>query len=68
MANLSSLEKEIIEIDSLKEGKSVTCKKCNKGHYYPFNCTDPSKAHSFVCDNCGDTVRFEPVVDFDWRH
>ena len=45
----------------LHAGESCKCKKCKSGVYKPFN-TDSSKAHSFVCDSCGDTVLIEDAV------
>ena len=48
----------------LLRGQTVKCQKCKCGVYRPVN-PDAVKNHYFVCDNCGTTVHFEPIVEVD---
>jgi len=57
------MEKDIYKnlTRNLKRGDDVLCLKCGKGIYRPFN-TTPDKAHTFICDKCGDSIHFTPSV------
>ena len=50
----------------LLRGEEVLCVACKKGHYRPFNPAFKIN-HSFICDNCGDRVHWDSVMDFDLR-
>lgn len=49
-------------IERLNAGELVKCKSCGKGIYRPFN-PDAKINHSYVCDNCGANVHWDPVVE-----
>ena len=68
MENQSNAEKEYKEIQSLRKGGIVECRECHSGIYEPINGAKPSESHYFACNKCGAVVRFEPVIDFDWRN
>ncbi len=42
------------------QGKEVLCVACKKGYYRPFNPAFKIN-HSFICDNCGDRVHWDPI-------
>lgn len=42
-------------------GEQVTCEKCRKGIYRPFN-PKAKVNHCYVCDHCGDGIHWDPVV------
>lgn len=48
-------------IERLTAGESVVCKKCGQGIYKPFN-PDSKINHAYICDNCGDTVHWDPLI------
>lgn len=52
--------------EKLRHGEKVTCSKCGKGYYVPFN-TSPDKAHTFNCSNkdCDNSIVYEPVIEID---
>ena len=49
-------------IEDLQNGKKITCSKCHKGIYKPFN-PDYKVNHVFICDNCGTNIIIEPMVE-----
>ena len=51
-------------VEALLEGKDMLCTKCKQGHYRPFNPKFEIN-HSFVCDICGNSIHWDPVVDVD---
>lgn len=57
--------KKYISLSSrLIQGEEVVCEKCGKGIYRPFNPRFKIN-HVYVCDNCGDSVHWDPVVDIE---
>lgn len=51
-------------ISRLLDGEKITCFACHKGIYRPFNPAFKIN-HSFVCDCCGDSIHWDPVVEIE---
>ena len=55
----------VINLKELFEGKLI-CVSCGKGIYQPFNCSyPPEENHYFICNNCGDRIHWDPVVEIN---
>ena len=48
----------------LLSGEEIKCNKCKKGIYRPLN-PDHKVNHWFVCDVCGNTYHWDPVIEID---
>ena len=53
-------------IERLLDGEEITCQICHKGIYRPFNPRFKIN-HSFVCDQCGSHIHWDPVVEIDTK-
>ena len=46
----------------LNNGEKIECENCHKGYYVKFN-PKAKINHCFSCNNCGETITFEPYVE-----
>lgn len=61
---METMKKSTSLISRLNGGEKVICTECRKGIYRPFN--PKSKInHSYICDNCGAHVQWEPAVEVE---
>ena len=51
-------------LSRLLSGEEVRCDECNKGIYRPLN-PKCEVNHCFVCDVCGSTYHWDPVIEID---
>ena len=51
-------------VSRLLLGEEVKCDECKKGIYRPLN-PNCKINHSFVCDVCGSTYHWDPVIEID---
>lgn len=49
-------------IMKLKHGDRVKCPKCGKGFITGIDGVEPSKCHSFSCENCDWHYHWDPLV------
>ncbi len=53
-------------LDRLLSGEIVSCPECSNGKIKPFNPRFSAKDnHSFVCNQCGMTIHWDPVVEIE---
>lgn len=59
---METIPKYDFMIERLSSGEKITCKKCGKGIYRPFN-PEFKDNHCYICDNCGDSYHWDPAVE-----
>lgn len=47
--------------ERLRNGETIICKQCNKGHYIT-DAPDKSKSHFFYCDVCDSFVHIDDNI------
>ncbi len=58
---METTQKSTSLMTRILNGEQVTCEKCRKGIYRPFN-PKAKVNHCYVCDHCGDGIHWDPVV------
>jgi len=53
---------ETVNLARLRAGEPVLCLSCHNGFYQPTN-PEAKVNHNYACDNCGDRVHWDPVVE-----
>ena len=61
---MGTYQNSTLSVDALLRGDKVACRECGKGCYQPLN---PSYKvnHYFVCDHCGSSFHWDPVVNIE---